>query len=336
VELARQIKQLGVQIWSRRGSLPSPRAGEESRIAALRAGFAALPPIAAGASEAEQRWAQFQKDLRDDVLTRDPREFLSWNVITRTMFLAFSAYAARELWYLRRQPDWQWRWKPALRESPVGSPAPFPFYPKTSANLVHDTYTLCRFEECTGRSILEFDEVLEFGGGYGSLCRLFFHLGFDGAYSIFDLAPFSLLQSYYLNSLGIPAFGDVQGIRTGGCVRLLNGDLGLCQKGPGSARRKRLFVAAWSLSETPLAVREKFLPNVTDFDGFLIAYQGSFGEVDNYKFFRAWQQQTARAILWKEAAIPHIPGRHTYLFGVKRAAAGRNSTEVAREAPGRW
>lgn len=336
VELARQIKRLGLQIWPRREAVASTRPSEESLIAALRAGFAALPAVDADASEAEQLWVQFQKEVRHEVLTRDARKFLSWDVITRTMFLAFSVYAARELWHLRRQPGWRWRWKPALRESPVGGPARFPFYPSTSANLVHDAYTLCRFEESTGWSVLEFDEVLEFGGGYGSLCRLFYNLGFSGSYSIYDLAPFSYLQSYYLNSLGIPASCSAHRTGPDGHVRLLSGDFDISQESYARPGKKRLFVAAWSLSETPLAVRERFLPCIANFDGYLIAYQSAFAEVDNHEFFRAWRKDASREILWTETVIPHMPGRHFYLFGVKGAATRWEYVQVAEGAPSRW
>jgi hypothetical protein len=48
-----------------------------------------------------------------------------------------------------------------------------------------------------GLDVRGFDFVIEFGGGYGSLCRLFFNQQFKGQYVLFDLPPFSALQHFF-------------------------------------------------------------------------------------------------------------------------------------------
>ena len=63
---------------------------------------------------------------------------------------------------------------------------------------------LALFEETTGSKIDTLELIFEFGGGYGSMCRLAHNLGFNQAYIIFDLQPFSALQNYYLSSLDLP------------------------------------------------------------------------------------------------------------------------------------
>jgi hypothetical protein len=332
--------QLGLQIWTRpHYGFPSPAtAREEALIHALRADLGGMArPAPEASSESERLWSQFQERLRNAALTRDPRGFLTWDVITRTMFLAFSSYAAKEFFHLRRRPDWLSRWKPAIRESPAGRPAPFPLYPRTSANLVHDAYALCRFEESTGAAIEEFDEVLEFGGGYGSLCRLFFNLGFQGTYTIYDLPPFSSLQSYFLKSVGIPVRrGDLlAGTRNGvrpNVVRLLSSEQELAQLSRSAPKGKSLFVAAWSLSETPLEVRQQFLPYVEHCDAYLLAYQSRFGEMDNCEFFGEWKEKTVSTISWRQVALPHIPGRHTFLFGTRGPSLADASREISEAA----
>lgn len=332
MEFARHLQQLGLKAWTRAyyGPLSPATADEETLIRALRADLGGAAGTASAASPPSERiWSQFQERLRQSALTQDPRGFLTWEVIARTMFLAFSSYAVKEFFHLRRQPDWYSRWRLAIRESPAGRPAPFPLYPRTSANLIHDAYTICRFEECTAATIGEFDEVLEFGGGYGSLCRLFFNLGFRGTYRIYDLPPCSSLQSYFLKSVGIPVSrGDLPtGVRNG--VRVLSSERELAQLRQPRPGAKSLFVAAWSLSETPVEVRREFLPHVANCDAYLIAYQSRFGEMDNCRFFDEWKESTASVIAWRQIAIPQIPGKHAFLFGTRRPSAAETLREPA-------
>jgi hypothetical protein len=47
------------------------------------------------------------------------------------------------------------------------------------------------------------DCIIEFGGGFGSMCRLVHALGFRGQHIIFDLPPVWALQRYYLRLHGI-------------------------------------------------------------------------------------------------------------------------------------
>ena len=53
------------------------------------------------------------------------------------------------------------------------------------------------------------DVIVEFGGGYGSMCRLVRKLGFKGRYVIFDLRPILALQKYYLGLHGVEAGYDL-------------------------------------------------------------------------------------------------------------------------------
>src|SRR6266852_6257680 len=266
----------------------------QALIDELRSAFDLAPQVSAdGESEAANRWAQFQKGLRSLVLSRDPREFLSWDVISKTMFLAFSPYAVRELIHLKRQNNWNSRWKEALQESPVGRPAPFLLYPQTSANLIHDAYNLHAFQEATGLFPEQFHNILEFGGGYGSMCRLLFNLGFDGRYVIYDLQPFSDLQSYYLKSVGIPVLRKNSFTRSEKGVALVSDEEDLLRSAEPFTKQESLFIAAWSISETSLDVRRRFLPYAAECDAFLIAFQEQFGEMNNCQFFDRWQEETS-------------------------------------------
>jgi hypothetical protein len=321
MDIVRRTAQLGLHIWSNPfyGFQRPPTQREQKLIDELRSAFANIPhAMADSKSDAANRWAQFQESLRSHVLSRDPRGFLSWDVVSRTMFLTFSTYAVKELAYLKRRKDWELRWKRVVRESPVGQPAPFLLYPRTSANLIHDAYNLCAFEEATGRVPERFHNILEFGGGYGSMCRLLFNLGFDGRYVIYDLPPFSNLQSYYLNSLGIPVLSGKSFAPSEKGVALVTTEEDLVMSAEPFTKQESLFIAAWSISETSVEVRQRFLNHAAECDAFLIAYQTRFGEVDNCRFFDQWQEDTSESIDWRKIPIRHIAGGEHYLFGTRR------------------
>jgi len=319
--IVRRTAQFGLQIWGNpfHGLQRPPTKREQILIDELRSAFAKTLDISAdGESEAANRWAQFQMRLRSLVLSSDPREFLSWDVISKTMFLVFSPYAVRELIHLMRQSNWNSRWQDALQESPVGRPAPFLLYPQTSGNLIHDAYNLFAFQEATGLVPEQFHNILEFGGGYGSMCRLLFNLGFDGRYVIYDLQPFSDLQSYYLRSLGIPVLFNNSFTRSEKGVALVSDEEDLLRSAEPFTKQESLFIAAWSISEASLDVRRRFLPYAAECDAFLIAFQEQFGEMNNCQFFDKWQEETSETIEWRRIPVRHIRGGHHYLFGTRR------------------
>jgi hypothetical protein len=292
---------------------PSDR--EIELISQLKAAFIDIPERQTeNVVPSEAKWGSYMNRLRDLVLTQDPRKFLRWDVVCQTMFITYAHYIYRELKHLRSRGDWRTRLRDAIVEVSVGHPVPYVFCPNTSANLVHHAYHVSQFEEKTGVTVSDIDFIFEFGGGYGSMCRLFHNLGFTGRYAILDLKPFSALQTYYLTSLGLPvmSLNDFKAAKTGiicvSDVEMLKGVL------PGSSgTNKAMFAATWSISETPRHVRDEVLPNISNFDAFLIAYQHRFEEMDNTDFFDRWKMSIDN-VDWQTWSITHIPG-NSYLVG---------------------
>lgn len=246
---------------------------------------------------AEKFWADKQRRLRQLILSSDPRAFLTWDVVCETMFPApYARFARLELNALKRSGEWR-AWRRVIREESTGLPLPCLYYPFSSANAIHHAYHLYRFQVEAGAQVSDFEAVCEFGGGYGSLCRIAHRRGFRGKYLIFDLPEQSALQRYYLQLAGIRDVETVSVIET----RSLPG--------------RRLFVATWSLSEAPLELRDSVASAAQSFDAFLIAYQDRFFEIDNCAFFAEWQTRFPN-IRWKIVPIAHFPG-NSYLFGVR-------------------
>ncbi|MCE5280582.1 MAG: hypothetical protein LLG93_00600 [Deltaproteobacteria bacterium] len=290
-------------------------------ITALRSEIMSLPEIDASTdSEAEAIWLNNRKELRVQILKDDPREFLTWDVVTGSMFVGDRLFVDSELDYLMKRQNWKTVWEQVIQEDPVGTPKRYNRDKRSSGNRIHTAYHLARFEEQTGLSLRESRFIVEFGGGYGSLCRLIHKLGFTGLYVIYDLPELVALQKFYLRSLSMPFIGvNDKPDRTGQHGGIFcTSDINLLRRMESHAAGGPLFIATWSLSETKPSFREEIIsiPMVRSARAYLIAYQKYFEGIDNMDFFLRWCAQRPD-VGWCDSEIAHMPGNH-YLFGTAR------------------
>ena len=274
----------------------------------------------------QPQWQRNIDRLVELACAHDPRDFLTWDVVRDTMFVGDEPYVAEELSFLQSLGDWDSRWGPAIEESAARRPPRYSGHPTSSGNLIHHAYHLARFESASGYRVEDHEVIVEFGGGYGSTCRLIERLGFSGKYIIYDLPAFSALQRYYLSSIGLEVSPDStpeEHAMVISCehdldqVRYLIGAAGAA--GPADkaeASVRRLFIGEWSISETPPTIRDRFLPLTLGFDSHLIAYQSEFGGVDNTTYFATHADRSGE-IEWSDSVIPHLSPveEHHYLFG---------------------
>ena len=286
-------------------------------INALRNEIMSLPEIKASTdSEAEAIWLANRKELRVRILKDDPREFLTWDVVTGSMFVGNRLFVESELEYLMKRQNWKTVWEHVIQEDPVGKPKRHNREKRSSGNRIHTAYHLARFEAQTRFSVNECGLIVEFGGGYGSLCRLIHKLGFTGLYVIYDLPELVALQKFYLRSLSMPFIEEndilAPGKRSG---IFCTSDINVLQQMDGHAADRSLFVATWSLSETSSSFRQDVIsiPVICSAGSYLIAYQKYFEETDNTDFFLRWSAQRPD-LDWYDSEISHMPGSH-YLFG---------------------
>jgi len=295
---------------------------ELEQIAELRNRFSSFGDVEIKDMSASQAaWADNMNRLRELVLNDNPREFLRWDVIQKTMFVSHATYVKKELSFLKRLPDWKTRWSDVINEVCIGHPPPYPFYPKSSGNLIHQAYHLAKFEEYTRTRVEKFGCIFEFGGGYGAMCRLLFNLGFQGVYLIYDLPHFSSLQEFYLKSAGIPVQSYLQFHGTCPAVICLSASEPLGGNFLEEFLRvyghNGMFIATWSLSEAPMHIRKVIVPLISDFRGYLFAYQHRFEEINNLDFFSKLRNTLSEDISWYTLDIEHLPG-NSYLFGIER------------------
>lgn len=294
--------------------LEAPDASERKLIEQLRHDFEKIDWQGVHQSDqpSEKVWTDNMQRLTELVRHEDPRLFLHWGVIQKAMFITNAMYILIELFFLKRQKKWSERWKYALQEDKNGSPVPYWCFPSSSGNLIHHAYHVSQLETRMHIDSSEFDFIVECGGGYGSMCRLFRNLGFKGSYIIFDLPHFSALQKYYLKSVGIKVVDEINN-DTEMEVKLISDMKELHDFVEKVERRKSLFLATWSLSETPLKLRKDISSLYKKFDVLFFAYQSSFGEVDNIEYFAKLQRE-ATQFHWKTWEVESLP-THYYSVG---------------------
>ncbi len=298
--------------------LPPATKSEAQLIGELRRSISQLSNLSPDndGAHAGSIWTRNRLALRDRILRDDPRRFLNWEVIRNTMFVGNASYISEEYASLRRSEKWESHWRGAIRESGVGLPLKFPACPDSNGNIIHHAYHLSRFEQRTGQSIERFETIVEFGGGYGSACLLARRLGFKGRYFIFDLPEFSALQRFYLKMNGL---GVADAIHDGTVKDSIFCLSNLDELTSGLKTHEiDLFIANWSLSETPLQLRTQFSPLVSHARNFLISYQDTFGEVDNRQFFADWATGQV-GVSWTKIPIKHLPSNN-YLIGTRTPA----------------
>jgi len=150
------------------------------------------------------------------------------------------------------------------------------------------------------------------------MAALIKRLGFKKKYIIFDLPEFSALQKYYLKSLGHricheeKSGGDEESCISCVCdeeiLRFMLGNYV-----DSALIDRRLFIANWSISETPIHIRDGILQMTENFGKFMVAYQELFEGINNIEYFSKWQKGRCD-IEWKNCGIQHLPHNH-YAFG---------------------
>jgi hypothetical protein len=184
-------------------------------------------------------------------------------------------------------------------------------YPLSSGTLIHHTYHLHRFESVTGRSINDLTHIVEFGGGYGSMARLVARLGFRGHYHIHDLPEFSALQRFYLRMVQ----SEIDAAEIADSLGRITFSSRREDASPVSDRQGgTLFLATWSLGETPISLREEWRSTLARFSFFLIGFRTRFEDIDNLAWFR--ELATTRSdVEWRFEPIRHRKQNEFYLIG---------------------
>jgi hypothetical protein len=260
-------------------------------------------------------WQEICTALRRCAETGDPRDFLQWPPIVEAMQTSTTPTVIAAFLMLRRSPEWRAIWRPILRHPRYGHPPPFLPYPASNPITVQHAGHLYYFHKTLGEHFFDADCVVEFGAGYGSMCRIARRLGFESSYFIFDLPPMLCVQRYFLSLNGINSCYDEGDER----VKLFSDVLKLRRHLKCYGRQRIAIISTWALSEMPSGLRNDIEP-ILGFEGYnkaLFAYQAEFAGINNRSYFSMIMQQHSRWE-WRQSEIPYQPNNY-YLFGSQKA-----------------
>ena len=220
----------------------------------LRTRLAALDVDPDSTTTATSYWAQTARNLAKLAATSPIDEFLTWTTdVDQTELAIFhTIYDA-----LQAHPLWESRWKPLSRKAPGIKVHACSRDIDASPITMQHAYHLMRFEDASGSRFIEnLDAIVEFGGAHGNFARMLRQDGFRGTHYIIDLPHVLEFARAYLQLCGIHT--SMTPTPIDGVVLLTERYIEpLIQLLAG----KRVgFVATFSLSETPLALRAKLFP----------------------------------------------------------------------------
>ena len=222
----------------------------------------------------------------------------------------FFVYA--ELRELQKNKRWS-LYKKLINEDIVGNPIRYFLYPDSSGNRINHVYHLNVLSRELNINLTDIKKVFEFGGGYGCMARIFSKLNKKIKYTCFDTHNVNLLQFYYLkhNNLDV-GFSKKNDF-------FLNSNLKKVNK-TYETKLKSLFIANWSLSETPKKFRKNFISIIKKNEFILICFQEKFEDIDNLKYFNNLRSKLSNKfaikILKNKFYTGNMINKHNHYFFV--------------------
>lgn len=225
---------------------------------------------------------EFNKKILNLLQSNNLKNFLRKNFIQKIFFLQNRFFILKELKEIKKSKKWK-LYKDLLIEDPIGNPIRYFLYPQSSGNRINHLYQLTVFEEVLKINIKNKVKIIfEFGGGYGCMARIFSKINNKIRYICYDTAYVNLLQYYYLKHNNL----DV-GFKKKNKF-FLTSNLNKTKK------NNDLFIANWSLSETPINFRKKFFKIIASSKYILICFQEKFENIDNLKYFNSLKSKLSK------------------------------------------
>lgn len=218
----------------------------------------------------DPQWVKHLESLRAHMRTGDPNEFMLWSTVQATMQAEGPTdYIRLCLEDLRLSSSYPY-YEKAMIET---FPGKYNLVQGTNANRILQMAHLENWAKSANiHNLIRADNILEIGGGYGSMTDCIYRMGFQGNYHLVDLPELILLQKFYLErTLSAEQFVKVK------FYEIENGRF------PVLPQEVDLLIAIASLSEMPLTLRKALLGMVA-FAHVLILYQTTFFGVDNHHY----------------------------------------------------
>ena len=238
--------------------------------------------------------------------------FLRESFIQKMFFLHNRFFVYAELKDLKKNKRWS-LYKKLINEDTVGNPIRYFLYPDSSGNRINHVYHLHILSRELNINLTDIKKVFEFGGGYGCMARIFSKLNQKIKYTCFDTHCVNLLQFYYLKHNNL----DVGFSKKNNFFLISNLKK---VKETHRSKLKNLFIANWSLSETPSKFRKNFLSIIKKNEFILICFQEKFEDIDNLKYFKNLRSELSEKfeikILRNKFYTGNMINKHNHYFFV--------------------
>jgi hypothetical protein len=255
-------------------------------------------------------WHRMNARMESVLVSGLPYSFLRNGTIGYTMFVSTGgAVLSRERAYLETRFSRE-ELKMILRENSCGAPYVRDRRYCTSHNSIRHLYSIARWIESTKTDVEKLRTIVEWGGGYGNMAKLFFRLSPSiHTYVIIDTPLFSLIQQAYLCAvLG----KDRVHLWDSPDATFVEGKINLVPVAFVESLRisADLFVSTWALSESSAYAQKRMIERKCfDAKHILIAFQHANQLLPESEGVR---DMVARLDVMEES-IPDLPG-NGYLF----------------------
>jgi len=262
----------------------------------------------------------FNRNVIDIFKKKKLINFLRQPFIQKMFFTHNRLFIYNELRELREDKNNWSRWENLLKEDAVGDPIRYFLYLKSSGNRIRQVYHLKKFTDYAGINVKSIKNIIEVGGGYGCMARIFSKINRSCNYLIFDTEEVNYLQYYYLklNKLNVK-FETIKANFN------LTKSISLLRKKLFNDNDSSLFIANWSISEMPLKLREKILKYIFNINYILISFQDKFENINNIEYFKKIKIDLEKRNFNVEISpLKHYnnaifnTNKHYYLFAKKR------------------
>ena len=242
--------------------------------------------------------------------------FLRNSFLQKMFFVHNRLFVFKELIKLKNNKNWKF-YKKIIIEDNVGDPVRYFLYPKSSGNRINHVYHLNVLSSEFNVNLKKINKVFEFGGGYGCMARIFSKINKKIFYTCFDTNYVNLLQYYYLkqNNLNV-------GFKKKNNYFLIS-NFSENKKFLLKKFHNHFFIANWSISETPLKFRERFLKIIENSKFILISFQEYFEGIDNLSYFSKLKKKLDKNFHIKILKNPYYNGNifrrqnHYFFIGKK-------------------
>ncbi len=228
-------------------------------------------------SNLKETHIKFNLDIIKLLKGKKIQNFLRESFIQKMFFVHNRLFIYDELKKLKNSSKWNF-YKKLLIEDNVGNPIRYFLYPNSSGNQINHVFHISVLIKEFNLDIKKIKYVFEFGGGYGCMARIFSKINRKIKYTCFDTYYVNLLQFYYLkyNNLNVGFSKNYNFFLSSNSKKIRN----LKKNNYNS-----LFIANWSISETPVKFRKKFETIIKNCTYILISFQENFEDIDNLQYF---------------------------------------------------